>query len=126
MSGVKRFGYIWGREFDNHAFLPFATITKISKAIYRVFVKLFPTLEYIYYDKLEDIARFEKELEEDVVGGSFFDERRGEKLDQYQYIYGVEAAKCSDRRMSTILQGTSVHLPSLLLSQLCRLCSLNS
>lgn len=53
--------------------------------MYWVFAKLFLTLEYIWYDKSEDTARFEKELEEDAVGGSFFDERRGGKLDQYQY-----------------------------------------
>lgn len=65
--------------------------------MYWVFAKLFLTLEYRRYDKSEDTARFEEELEEDAVGGSFFDERRGGKLYQYISVH-KEAAKCSSRR----------------------------
>lgn len=85
MSGVERFGYVWRREFNDQAFPPFGTIARISKTMYWVFAKLFLVLEYRWYDKSEDAARFEEELEENAVGDSFFDERRGGKLDQYQY-----------------------------------------
>ena len=61
------------------------TINRISKTMYWGFAKIFFGLEYRWYDKSEDTARLEEELEEDAVGGSYFDERRGGRLDQYQY-----------------------------------------
>lgn len=87
MVGVRvgRFGYVWRREFLSE------TIARISRTTYWVFAKLFLTHEYRWYDKSEDAA------EEDAVGGSFFDEKRGWKLDQNQYTKKRQNALLGER-----------------------------